>query len=151
MSILTVKRSGLIWRSLSLTDGDRTTSIRFSPWSDRATIDVEGSEFDARQEFASGNYVLERGDSVIARAHRHGLLGWRAWHEVTCGSSRLALKRTGTFWRGFLLLDGESTVGTLPHLWWFGTRTVDLPAGLAAPAQAFIVWLASVLSRRDHS
>ena len=147
--MITATRSGFGWRNIELRDeSGRVAEIVFSAWSAKAEIRAEGITFEARKlgVFKPG-YQLLRGSQEVARVSPVGF--WRRPWDLHWNSSTLRFKPRNLWTRRFIILDGETEVGSVGLKGIWNNQLIgQFPSNMNPPLQAFLVWLCVVLWRR---
>jgi hypothetical protein len=143
-----VPKSWYSW-DFSMTRGDRTLArLDLSSWRERAAITIGDSEHRAYRESALGDFVIEHGGQVLARAGKPS--AFRNTMIVRHEGREYTLKKKSAWRRAFIVLDGEHEIGSIsPTSAWRRDATVDLPAPWPLPLQAFVIWLAVMLWKRE--
>ena len=141
-------RSWLSWDFTLAKDGQALASIDLSSWREKGNIIVANATYRVyREGLCSGAFVLESNGTVVARASKPSAWTRRLVMEV--GGAQFELKPLSAFGRGFRLLKGETTIGTLsPASMWNRRINVELPEYIPLPSRAFLVWLTVLLWRR---
>jgi hypothetical protein len=130
--------------------GERTlATLDLSCWREKAEILVEDVPHRVfREGVMSGDFVLERGDQVLARATKPS--AFRNAFIVTYNGKSYMLRRASAWRRASVLLDEERQIGSvLPDSVWTRQATADLPRDWPMPIKAFIIWLVIILWKRD--
>lgn len=128
----------------------RVAEMDLSLWRERGTVDIEGKLFKlGREGFMSGMFALERNGERVASAVKPS--AFSRTFEVRYGDHRYTLRAASLFSRRFVLIQGDTQVGSVTPQGWVTRRAdVALPASLPKPVQVFILWLALLLWKR-HS
>jgi hypothetical protein len=130
--------------------GDRTlATLDLSCWREKADVLIEDVTHRVFRERAmSGDFVLERGDQVLARATKPS--AFRNAFAVSYNGKTYSLRRPSAWRRAFVLLDEERQIGSVtPNSAWTWQATADLPRDWPMPIQAFVIWLVIILWKRD--
>jgi hypothetical protein len=136
--------------AFSVTDGTESfaQAVDLSWWRDKGELRIQGAIYRTHREGSS--YVLESAAGVVARADRP-----RAWFRefvIEHSGHRYTLRAKSAFRRKFLLLDGETQVGSISAEGLFTRKAaVELPRELPLFLQVFIIWLAMTLWKHDDS
>jgi hypothetical protein len=110
----------------------------------------DGTYLLYREGHFSGDFVLERDGTVIARASKPSAL--YNTFEVELPDRRLVLRKLSAWSRPFGLFDGEKQIGSIYPLGVFTYRTnIDLPADWPLPMRAFLFWLVCIIWKRQQS
>ena len=134
----------------SLVSGDRTlATLDLSAWREKADILVEGVTHRVfREGVMTGDFVLERGSQVLARATKPS--AFRNAFIVTYNGKSYMQRKPSAWRRAFVLLDEERHIGSVsPLSAWTRQATADLPRDWPMPIKAFIIWLVIILWKRD--
>jgi len=134
----------------SLVSGDRTlATLDLSAWREKADILVEDVTHRVfREGVMTGDFVLERGSQVLARATKPS--AFRDTIIVHYGRRDFTLRKPSVWRRAFALMDGEREIGAIsPESTWTRRATADLSPDLPVPIQAFVIWLVILLWKRD--
>ena len=140
------------WSSWDFTveDADGTlANIDVSWWREKAAVTIEGQPYRVYREGAmSGDFVLESGGDIIARATKPS--AFRRAFELRHDGRTYTLRARGAFRRAFVLEHGSREVGSLVPTSWFGREaSVTLPDSLSLPVKIFAIWLAILIWKRD--
>jgi hypothetical protein len=129
-------------------EGRHVGDVDLSSWRERGKLVLDGIEYRVRPEGLCGPFALEDGVSVLARARRTSLL--RCEFEIEFEGDHYTLKK-GSLWSPTIVLrQGAEELGTIRHAGWYkrGAR-VELAERLSPVLQAFALWLALLLWKRD--
>jgi hypothetical protein len=142
-------RSWLSWDFTLAKDGKSLADIDLSSWREKGNLIVANSPYRVyREGICSGAFVLESNGAVVARAYKPS--AWTRRLVIEVGGVQFELKPLSAFTRGFRLLQGEKTIGTLSAArMWNRKMNVELPEDIPLLTRAFVVWLAVLLWRRD--
>lgn len=142
-------RSCFSWNFEVLDDNDIVAHIDISGWREKGLLTVQGAEYPVyREGLMSGEFILESAGSTLARAWKPS--AFRRSFEVECGGKQYRLHAPSVFGRIFVLLGGDSEIGSIAPDGMFTRRaTVSLPEELPLPVRVFIIWLAVILWKRD--
>ena len=133
----------------TVTEGARSVAdIDISWWREQGVLTVQGVDHRVyRERMMSGDFILESGGSVLARAQKPS--AFHRTFEIAHEGRRYTLRAESAFRRTFLLLDGERRVGSLSPEGIFTRRaSVDLPPSLPLAMRVFVIWLAVILWKR---
>lgn len=136
--------------AFSVTDGSESfaQAVDLSWWRDKGELRIQGVIYRAHRDGSS--YVLESAAGVVARAERPRMLCRE--FVIEHSGHRYTLRAKSAFRRKFLLLDGESQVGSISAEGFFTRRAaVELPPELPLVLQVFIIWLAMTLWKHDDA
>ena len=133
----------------SVTAGDRTIArFDLSTWRERGVITIDGIEHRVFRESLLGDFVIERGNSPLARATKQS--AFTNTMTFRHDGREYTLRKQSWWKRSFVVLDGEKQIGSLaPTSLWTRRATVDLPAQWPLHLQAFVIWLTLVLWKRE--
>jgi hypothetical protein len=111
-------------------DGARTlANFRLSSWREKGVLEVDGLDYDVYRESPFGDFILQHAGSILARA-----------------------TKPSAFRRSFVILDGETEVGSIvPENSFTRRAMVTLPDGWPLPVQSFAMWLTVIHWKRDAS
>jgi hypothetical protein len=149
MRLTLAPRRWYSWDFIVTDDAREVATMDLSAWREKGVLAVRGDEYRVYREGAmSGDFILERSGAVLARAtkpsavHRSFVLEYRG--------RQYTLRAKSAFRRAFVLLDGESQIGSLaPNSVWARTATVQLPDDWPLPVQVFAMWLTIILWKRE--
>ena len=129
-------------------EGRHLADLDLSSWRERGKVVLSGAEYRVRPEGFRGPFVLDDGVSVRARARRTSLLGCA--FEIEYEGDHYILKKR-SFWRQALVLQqGAEELGTIrPAAWYKRDARVELADRLPLVLQAFALWLALLVWKRD--
>ena len=139
------------WSSWDFTvaEGSQAVAdIDISWWREKGALTVQGVGYRVYRERAmSGNFILESAAAVVARAQKPS-----AFHRaftIDHEGRQYTLRAPSLFRRGFELLDGNRTIGSLSPEGAFTRRaTANLPSTLPLDVRVFVIWLAIILWKR---
>jgi hypothetical protein len=123
-------------------------NIDVSWWSEKGVLTIQGTRFLVyREGFFSGYFVLESGDTIVARARKpsaflHSFIVEHAGKQYT-------LRQHSALGRPFQLLDGDREVGSITQEVFTDRASVGMPQDMPLPVQVFIAWLVIILWKRD--
>ena len=137
------------WDFTVMQGSETLADMDLSWWREKGVLTVQGRSYRVyREGLMSGDFVLESPESVVARANKPSAL--RRSFLIEHAGKQYTLRARSAFRRAFLLLDGETEVGSLSPEGIFTRRvTVDLPEDMKPPVKVFIVWLAIILWTRE--
>lgn len=123
--------------------------IDMSLWREKGVLTVEGEAYRVyREGLMSGDFLLESGGSVLARAQKPS--AWRRSFTIEHAGRTYTLRAASLFRRAFTLSDGEAAIGRVSPEGILSRRAeVDLPDAWPLPLKVFVVWLAVLLWKRD--
>jgi hypothetical protein len=124
--------------------------VASSLWREKARLELEDGTYQLyREGHFSGDFVLERDGTVIARASKPSAL--YNTFEVELPDRRLVLRKLSVWNRRFALFDAEKQVGSIYPLGVFTRRTnIDLPGDWPLPIRGFLFWLALIIWKRQN-
>jgi len=131
-------------------DGPRPLAqIDQSWWLEKGVLSALGVDHHVyREGVMSGDFILQRGGSVLARATKPS--AFRRAFVLTYNETPYTLRAKSAFRRTFLLLDGTEQIGSIvPHGALTRRATVQLPDEWPFPVKAFAIWLTIILWKRD--
>ena len=134
--------------AFSMTDGAESAAqtVDLSWWSDKGELRIPGATYRTYRDKSA--YVLESATGVLARAER----AQREFREFVVEHSgrRYTLRAKTAFRRQFLLLDGNTQVGSIsPEGLFTRKAAVKLPQALPLFLRLFFVWLAMTLWKHE--
>jgi hypothetical protein len=133
----------------SVTAGGRTIArFDLSSWRERGAITIDGVEYRAFRESLLGDFVIARGSQTLARATKTS--AFTNTMIVRYDGREYTLRKQAWWRRTFVVLDGERQIGSIaPTGWCTRHAAVDLPSRWPLHLQAFVIWLALILWRRE--
>jgi len=133
----------------TLTSGDRTLAQLDLSWREKGVVTIGDFEHRVyREGMVGGDFVIERGGEVLARASKPSV--FRHTIVITHDGRQYTLRRKSFWKRAFVLLEGDTTIGSLsPNSWLGRDATVHLPNDWPLAVKTFVVWLAIILWKRD--
>jgi hypothetical protein len=140
------------WFSWDFTviEGSRPVAdIDLSWWREKGVLTVDGVTYSvSREGLMSGEFTLESGGSVLARAEKPS--AFRRTFVIRHRDRHYTLKAKSAFRRSFVLLQGDREVGFLtPDGLFTRSASVHLPEDLPLAVHVFITWLAIILWKRE--
>jgi hypothetical protein len=134
--------------TLNDAEGRHVADVDLSSWRERGKVVFGGTEYRVRPEGLCGPFVLEDDVSVRARARKTRLLGCE--FEIEFEGDHYTLKKRSLWSHVIVLRQGAEELGTIRHTAWYkrGAR-VELAERLSPVLQAFALWLALLLWKRD--
>ncbi len=132
--------------------GTRVATADLANWRENAKIEVEGRRYLARHETWAKEFVLEGEDGqTVAVAEKPS--GWKESFLLEHGASRYELRKESPWKSSFVLSrEGMGIVGSIRQRSFFGRETpVDLPEELPIEVRVFVLWLVTIMRRRDDS
>ena len=125
------------------------TWLIISWWREKGVLTIDGKSYQVyREGLASGDFVLESPDTIVARARKPS--AFRRAFIVEHGERQYTLRANWPFRRAFQLLDGEMEIGSIsPEGFLTRRAAVVMPQDMPLPVQVFAVWLAIILWKRD--
>ena len=129
--------------------GDRTlATLDLSCWREKADVLIEDVTHRVFREHALGDFIIERGGQVLARATKPSV--FRQAFLVNYNGKTYSLHRPSVWRRAFALLDGEQQIGSVsPNSVWTRDATADLPRDWPMAVKAFVIWLVIILWKRE--
>jgi hypothetical protein len=129
--------------------GRQVADLDLSAWREKATLTIDGVEYRVyRERLMSGDFVLERGSTILARATKPSAF-WNTFIVHYQGREH-TLRKASVWRRTFLLEDHGREIGRIvPHSMWRRDGTATLPADWPLPVRTFVIWLAIILWKRD--
>lgn len=130
--------------------GQSLAVLDVSLWRERAEFVLDGIPHRLyREGMLSGDFVLERAGSVIARAVKPS--AFRARFEVNLSGRPFTLQRLSIFSRRFGIFSGDQQVGLIRPAAFFTQRAVlELPSDWPAAIQLYVFWLTLLIWKRDR-
>jgi hypothetical protein len=140
------------WYSWDFTlhDGPREVAdLDLSAWREKATLTIDDVEYRVyREGLMSGDFLLERGNTILARATKPS--AFRDRFVMHYEGRDYMLRKASVWRRTFVLEDADREIGRIvPHSMWRRDGTATLPAAWPLPLRTFIVWLAIILWKRE--
>ena len=123
-------------------------NIDVSGWSEKGVLTIQGTRFLVyREGLFCGDFVLESGDTIVARARKPSAF-LNSFIVEHAGKQYTLRQHSGPF----QLLDGDREVGSITPEGFFTYRaSVGMPQDMPLPVQVFIAWLVIILWKRDFS
>jgi hypothetical protein len=119
-----------------------------STWRERGVITIADVEHHVFRESLVGDFVIERGGGVLARATKPSV--FTNTMIVKHDGREYTLRKQSVWKRAFVLLEGERQIGSItPTGMWTRHATVDLPRQWPLHLQAFVMWLTLLLWKRE--
>jgi hypothetical protein len=139
-------------------DRDRQLAhMDLSSWSEKGIVTVEGVEHRVyREGVMSGDFVLERGGTVLARASKPS--AFFNTFVLAYQGRQYTLEKKSAWGRAFVLRSRlgeagsvrETQIGSVvPAGAWTRKASADLPDDWPLPLRVFVIWLATVMWRRE--
>jgi hypothetical protein len=132
--------------------GDPVAHADLANWRENARFEVRGTRYEARHETWAKEFTLEKEDGqTILSAEKPS--AWRDRFAFVHRDNRYELKKESGWSPSYVLSrDGAGPVGSVKRKSFFNRElTADLPEELPLEAQVFVVWLVTILGRRDDS
>ncbi len=142
-------RKGLFSWDFTVMDGRAAVAdINMAWWHKRGALTVEGREYPLHREgLVGGAFILEGTDAVLAKAEKSNIFSRS--YELEYGDRHYILKRKLFFGRKYLMVAGDSEVGSITFEGIPSRRLkAVLPEELPLPVMIFIIWLAILQRRR---
>ena len=142
----------LRWYSwdFDLLEGSRRLAhLDLSAWGEKGVLSVDGINHRVyREGVMSGDFVMTRDGLELARATKPS--AFRSTFIVAWNGREYTLKRKSMWRRAFVLLDGETELGSVAKTsLWTRDAAIDLPATWPLPIRVFVIWLALIMWKRD--
>src|SRR5688500_16933117 len=137
---------------VTVTDESRPVAdIAVSWWREKGALRIDGETYRlSREAPLSGEFLLERAGSVLARAEKPSV--FRREFVLHHDGREYTLRPRSMFRREFALLVGSRQVGSIAPKSAFTRRAAaDLPYDLPVPVRMFIVWLTVISWRREQN
>jgi hypothetical protein len=132
--------------------GELVGEVDVSMLRDKAQVELQEGTYTLRREgLWSGDYLLEKDDTVIARATRTGV--FQPSFEVALPNSRPVMLRRLSMWnRPFGLFEGEKQIGSVYPAGMFTRRSnIDLPGDWPLINRIFVFWLVFLIWKRQSA
>lgn len=129
-------------------EDDRPVAVFDRSWfREEGTLILEEAAYRVyRMGMASGAFILERDDHLVAEANKPHF--WRRRFEITFGDRQFRL-RPRSLGRTFDLYEGAARVGEVrPRHPFTRKAAATLPADLPLAVRVFILWLVVLLWKR---
>ena len=134
--------------SLRDAEGRHLADLGLSSWRDRGTFVLGGAEYHVRREGLGGPFVLEHDGSARARARKTRFFGCE--FEIEFEGDHYTLTKRSMWSDVIVLRQGGEELGTIRHTAWYKRDAhVELAERLSPVLQAFAVWLALLLWKRE--
>jgi len=128
--------------------GGRPGDVNLSWWRERGSLTAAGIEYRVSRRGLTGPFVLEAPGREMARAIKVSAL--RQDFTVSDGSADYTLKRISWWRREFGIFEGSRRIGRIaPSSWMTRRALVTLPETMPLSLQAYFVWLAVLMWKRD--
>ena len=120
-----------------------------SLWWEKARVSLADGSYDLyRESLFSGDFLLARDGTIIARAAKPSVLQNK--FEVHFADRHLLLRKISIWRRPFAVFDGGTLIGSIYPVGPFTRRSnIDLPTPLPLPVRVFLFWLALILWKRE--
>ena len=128
--------------------GSFTALASFNWLGESGAIQVAGDTFQVvKQGWLSGQWTLEQGGAVYARATKTGVFSRSV--EISTGSMTLTIRAQSPFTRGFdLEADGRPVGSVVPDHAFTRRSTLSIADRVPAELQVFAFWMIVLLWRR---
>jgi hypothetical protein len=125
--------------------------VESSIWREKARLELQdGTYLLYRERYFSGDFVLERNGTIVARASKPSAL--YNTFELELPDRRLVLRKLSVWSRSFGVFDGEKQIGSIYPLGAFTRRTnIDLPGDWPLPIRGFLFWLVLIIWKRQQA
>jgi hypothetical protein len=136
--------------NFTVTQGSEVlANIDVSWWRERGVLTIDGKRYRVyREGLASGDFVLESPEIIVARATKPS--AFRRAFIVEHSGRQYTLRANWPSRRAFRLLDGETEIGSIsPEGFLTRRAAVVMPQDMPLLVQVFVVWLAIILWKRD--
>ncbi len=126
-------------------------NIDMSWWREKGTLSVAGQSYRVyRENLMSGDFILESGDGVLARAAKPSAV--RRAFELSYDGLTYTLRARSAFRRAFVLEQGTREVGSVVPEGALRRRAVlTLPEAFPLPVKVFVAWLTVLIWKRDSN
>ena len=137
------------WDFIVTQGSEVLANIDISWWHEKGVLTIEGKRYRVyREGFASGDFVLESPDMIVARARKPS--AFRRAFIIEHGGRQYTLRANRPFRGAFQLLDGETEIGSIsPEGFLTRRAAVVMPQDMPLSVQVFAVWLVLSLWKRD--
>jgi hypothetical protein len=149
--LLQAVATNFLAKTFRLHQDDRLVGeVDTSLWRERARLEVEDGTYDLhRERFCAGDFLLEGGGKLIARATKPKW--YRCTLEVELPNRHLTLRKVSPWKRRFALFEGENQVGSVYPMGLFSRRTqIDLPNDWPLAIRGFLFWLVILAWKREE-
>ena len=139
----------LSW-NFTVTQGSEVLANIDTPrWSEKGVLTIDGRTYRVyREGLASGDFVLESPEMIVARARKPS--AFRRAFIVEHSGRQYSLRTKWPCGRAFRLLDGETEIGSIsPEGFLTRRAAVVMPHDMPLLVQVFVVWLAIIIWKRD--
>ena len=144
--------TNLFSKSVRLQQNDELVGeVDLSHWREKARLELPDGTYTLRREgFCSGDYLLERDGSVIARAAKPSV--FKCTFEVELPNRQFTFRKPSIWNRRFTLFDGDRQIGSVYPTGMFRRRSnIDLPSDLPLATRIFVYWLALISWKRQNA
>jgi len=129
-------------------EGRRVADGDLSSWRERGNLVVGQSEYRVRPEGLFRQFVLEDDVSVRARARKTRLFGCE--FEIEFEGDHFTLKKQSMWSHTVVLHQGGEELGVIRHAAWYKRDAhIEMAERLSPVLQAFALWLALLLWKRE--
>jgi len=134
--------------SLLDADGQHLADLGLSSWRDRGTFVLGGAEYRARREGLGGPFLLEHDGAVRARARKTRFFGCE--FEIEFEGDHYTLTKPSIWSHTVVLRQGNEELGVIRHAAWYKRDAhIEMAERLSPVLQAFALWLALLLWKRE--
>lgn len=143
-------KKGIFSNRVSLRDDEQEVGELAMKWfGEEGELTVDGVGFELYRERAfSGSFVMARGEEMFAEASKPS--AWRSTFEITFGDTTCVMKKKGAFSSKFVLEYRGEEIGRITRKGVFSqVMSVEVPEGWPRALQAFLLWLALIVWRRE--
>jgi hypothetical protein len=125
--------------------------VDVSMFRDKARVELQDGSYTLRRErLWSGDYLLEKDDTVIARATKTGVFSCS--FDVELPNRTLTLRKLSIWNRRLGVFDCGKQIGSVYPTGTFMRRSnIDLPADWPLIDRIFVFWLAFIVWKRQNS
>ena len=111
-------------------------------------LNIQGTNYRVyREGLMSGAFILESGDSILARAVKPSAL-YRSF-EVEHEGGQYTLEAESAGFRKFVLYENGARIGSVfPVHAWSRRSVIDFPEAISLPGRIFMFWLVMILWKR---
>ena len=148
---LHIEAEGLLSTDYEIRRSDRLVArIDMARMRSAGQIEAGTASYSARPErLFSGNYVMERDGSRVARAERSGWL--RPAYAVRGADRMLMLRPSGMLSRRYRILHGDRPIGSIAREGFFGrSATAVFDENVPEEMQLFLIFLALLRWRKQR-
>ena len=124
--------------------------VQTSGWKEKGRLELEEGTYELYREGRfSGDFLLERNGSVVARATKPSAFQYR--FDLVLPDRTLMLRKLSIWSRRFGVFDGDKQIGSVYPVGLFSRRSnIDLPGDWPVATRAFVFWLVILMWRRQQ-